>query len=335
MNAPVDVRGTRVKRVVLEACIFLSPILILIALAISHRKTISAARSHYGTREQFKAWAAQDIDSWAAKKYISLDDRSSVKTALSRIQIGGNSLTPVMRDGYVSALMDFLYAYRDGGPDNWRAFRLTKENLSHELTPKGAWETKLYYSLIKTQAVPGILPRDKKFIQSWVQRYLTSSPPQVNGPNDLERLFFDCVKETTYGKFYNDYFEGVCLDEAIAEHAVYTSNPKPLNEQPFFHFEVQRGYSADANFPNQGYWYWANGVQNLSYLTVHPTLPELLAKAGRVDCMNAFIYVQINETGKVTPILLRHVWNPDIHQWMIAELVDGNLLGNRVTRLFL
>lgn len=166
MNSASDQSRARTKRIFWGICILVSPALILLALAFSHRKAISAAQAHYGTRTQFKTWAAQDMNSWVAKKYVSLDDRDAVKSALSRVHIGGASLTPSMRDAYVDALIDFFYAYKDGGLDNWRRFRFTKENLSHELTPKGVRETKLYYSLIKTQAVPGILPRDKKFIQS-------------------------------------------------------------------------------------------------------------------------------------------------------------------------
>ena len=318
-------------RSVLLLLFFVSPLVILVILAV-HR----SHDPHYGDRKTILKWGEEDIALWAQKKYVPFTNRRAIKTILENFQISGSALTPEMREAYWEALENFLFAFTDGGIENWKKYRF--DGLSENLTTYGKYQVKYYYGLVDRggTAYPDHLPRDINFREKWSQGIQTDVPPVISNDKDLEDLFYKLVGEITYGKTNKDYFNGFCLDEMIVKHDHYTSHPAPLYEYPFFPFRVQRGLAIDATFPNEGYEPWSNEYPGTSYFIVHPTLTELLSEEGGVDCINTFVYIKINEAGKVAPFLLRHVWNPKTKRWQIAEVVDAHLSSyNRVIRAIL
>jgi hypothetical protein len=240
-----------------------------------------------------------------------------------------------MRNAYWDALLDFFYAYHDGSVESWKRFRFSGDQPG-ELTSYGSFQVKFYYGLatLGKPAIPDYAPHYRRFLADWEMRVKTNAPPTIDGEKDLERLFFEYLRDVGCTNLYAGYFEAVCLDGMIVNHDVYTTPPDPLYEYPFFPHRTQRGFARDMTFPNEGYWPHMNGGPNWSFFNVHPNLNELLSKNGSVDCINAFVLVKINEKGTLSPFLLRHVWDPGGQRWMVHEFVDGNLLGNdRVWRL--
>ena len=302
------------------------PLVVLLVLA-GFRKL----NPHSGTSAEFDRWGEEDTAAWAKRAYVSLDDREKIKVELSRLRIEGLPLSPEMGNAYWESLLDFFFAYHDGNIESWKRFRFGGD-LPRKLTTNGIFQVKFYYGLARrpVPAAPDYAPKDESFLAKWEARVRTNSPPEVSTDKDLENLFFKFLEEITYGQLYSNYFEGICLDEMIVKHDHYTSHPPKLSKYPFFPFRVQRGRAVDATFPNQGYDYWNNEDEACAFFVVHPTLTDLLSDNGRIDCINTFVYIKIQEKGTVTPILIRHVWNPNTQRWMVAEMVDANLMHKRV-----
>ncbi|MGH7978288.1 MAG: hypothetical protein ACREE6_02860 [Limisphaerales bacterium] len=263
----------------------------------------------------------QVIARWAEKKYVRLSDRDSVRAQIDALKIDGPPLTKEMREAYSDAIVDFLFAFKDGSTDSWKKFRF--EGAPENLNSAGVFQVEFYFGITnKTGWLPEYLPHDPDFIERWIARSKHGKPPEVRDSGDLEGLFYRYVTEITYGKFYRNYFEGICIDEMIIKHDRYSFHPKPLYQYPFFPFTVRGPGQVNSTFPNIGYKVWNNEDPARPFFTVHPTLTELLASEGTIDCINTFVYIKINETGEVAPFLLRHVWNPKTRHWQIAEAVD-------------
>ena len=314
-----------------RALFFFFPLVILVVFAC-YRSQDPRLATHKKFLKELQAVVAQ----WAQKKYVPLTDRNSVKTELDHLQIIGPPLTAEMRGAYSDALINFFFAFKDGNIESWKQLRF--DSLPGDLTPYGIFQVKFYYGLAKLDkdksAYPDLAPRDRSFLAHWSQEINANVPPAISNDKDLDALFYKYLSEITYGKIYKDYFEGICLDEMIVKHDCYSSHPDSLTKYPFFPFTIQKVGAVDATFPNEGYTDWNNEGPTPSMFRVHPTLTELLSENGAVDCINAFVYIRIRETGEVAPFLLRHVWNPKNRRWALAEVVDAHLSSyNRVIRV--
>jgi hypothetical protein len=312
------------KKGFLMALFFTAPLIIMIILAHRH-----SSSSYYISHAQALNEMRDVIKQWKLKKYAPLSNRDSIRAQINSLKIDGPPLTKEMREAYSDAIVDFLFAFKDGSTESWKKFRF--EGSQGNLTPKGVFEVEFYSGITnKPGWIPEYLPNhDVAFTMNWEKH---KTLPAVHSNKELEDLFYKYVTEISYGKFYKDYFEGICLDEMLIKHDRYSSHPERLVQYPFFPFTTRGPGQVNSTFPNIGYKVWDNEdpTNATAFFTVHPTLTELLSE-GPVDCINTFVYIKINETGEVAPFLLRYVWNPATSHWEIAEVVDAhNSSYNRV-----
>src|SRR5581483_8534549 len=306
------------KRSLIQATLLLSPLLLILSLAIFHHPN-----SYYNLRKRSLDEMRAVIARWAGKRYAPLIDLTSVKKVFGQVPIGGAPLTTEMRDAYSDAMANFLFAFKEGNVESWKRFRF--DGLPGQLTSYGRFQVEFYYGLTNSTkpALPDYAPRDPDFLSRW--KADRKAGIEVADTN-LDGLFYKFLGEITYGTFYKGYFDGICVDEMIVVHDHYVSKPPPLDQYPFFRLDAGGGAGqVTATFPNLGYEVWENENPKFSFFAVHPTLTELLSSQGEVDCINTFVYIKINETGEVAPFLLRHVWNPNTKRWAVVTIVDALL----------